>query len=262
MEQMLKSKRSQLTIFIIIAIVLVVVLLIVFYPRIKNIFVPSPPYNYLENCISDELKEAVDLVSKRGGSINPVNAIMYSGEKVEYLCYTNEYYKTCTMQVPLLKQHVEREIYDYIEKKAMGCTKNLKKDLERRGYSVDVGKQEISVSVVPNNVRVVLSGISVRKGETGERYDRFEVKIKSSLYNFIMLASSILNWEARYGDSDITTYMLYYPDMKVEKYKQSDGSTIYILSDRKSKDKFVFASRSLAWPAGYGFGKTHKPIVV
>ena len=74
-----------------------------------------------------------------------------------------------------------------------------------------------------------------------------------------MLTSSILNWEARYGDSDIATYMTYYPNIKVEKYKQGDGSKIYILSSEK--DKFVFASRSLSWPAGYGFGETHTPVI-
>ena len=91
-----------------------------------------------------------------------------------------------------------------------------------------------------------------------ESYEKFEVKKKSKIYSLLMLATSILNWEARYGDSDITTYMIYYPNVKVEKYKQSDGSKIYILSDI-SGDKFNFATRSLSWPAGYGIGQTYTP---
>ena len=48
--------------------------------------------------------------------------------------------------------------------------------------------------------------------------------------------------------------MNYYHDLNVEKKKQSDGSTIYILTDRNNENKFQFASRSVAWPPGYGAG--------
>ena len=46
-----KSKKSQLTIFVIIAIAIVAVIIIAFYPQIKNIFIPPavdpvhPPTN-------------------------------------------------------------------------------------------------------------------------------------------------------------------------------------------------------------------------
>ncbi len=119
----------------------------------------------------------------------------------------------------------------------------------------------MKVEIVPNNIKTSVSGFTFTKGETGEKYDKFVASYKSELYDLLMLATSILNWEARYGDSDITTYMTYYPNVKVEKYKQGDGSTIYILTDRPTEDKFVFASRSLAWPAGYGFGQSHRVVV-
>jgi len=48
--------------------------------------------------------------------------------------------------------------------------------------------------------------------------------------------------------------MTYYRDLKVEKKKQTDGSTVYILTKMDSGDKFQFASRSVAWPPGYGIG--------
>ena len=43
------------------------------------------------------------------------------------------------------------------------------------------------------------------------------------------------------------------------KIVMTEGSKIYILTNTKTKDKFTFATRSLSWPAGYGFGLTHKP---
>lgn len=258
----MRNKKAQVTLFIIIAIVIVAVLLIVFYPRLKKLVVPSTPSMQLEDCVDEKLDEAVSLVSVRGGSIEPVNAIMFQDNKVEYLCYTNQYYQTCVMQVPLLRQHVEREILDYIGPEVRNCVNSLKEDLRKKGFSVSEAREDINVEIVPNNIKVSVSGFSVTKGETGERYEKFEVSKKSEMYDLLMLSTSILNWEARYGDSDITTYMTYYPNVKVEKYKQGDGSKIYILTSTPTQDKFVFASRSLSWPAGYGFGQTHKPVVL
>jgi hypothetical protein len=56
--------------------------------------------------------------------------------------------------------------------------------------------------------------------------------------------------EARYGNSETTIYMDYYHNLKVEKSEQTDGSTVYRLTDRKDGSVFQFASRSIAWPPG------------
>lgn len=250
-----RGKGGQVTIFIIIAIVFVAVILLLFYKPIKSLISPTTPSLGLQDCVGDKLDESVNLVSKRGGSIEPSHGLMYRGEKIEYLCYINEYYKTCTMQTPLLKQHIEREILENVRDTVKACLGNMKKDLTSRGYIVSGDKEEIKVEIVPNSVKLSVSGFSVSKGDTGERYEKFVVEKKSEIYDLLMLSTSILNWEARYGDSDITIYMLYYPDIKVEKYKQQDGSTIYMLSSKETKDKFVFASRSVAWPPGYGISK-------
>ena len=45
--------------------------------------------------------------------------------------------------------------------------------------------------------------------------------------------------------------MALYPQTKVEKLKQGDGTTIYKVSDRKTQESFNFAVRSLVFPPGY-----------
>jgi len=65
-----------------------------------------------------------------------------------------------------------------------------------------------------------------------------------------MITSSIINWEARYGDSESLSFMMHYPSLKIEKKLQSDGTTIYILTNKNTLDKFMFASRSVALPVG------------
>src|SRR3989344_2024659 len=103
------DKKSQVTIWIILAIVIVALIALLFVLKIPQKFIfPSSPEIQLKDCIEPELDKAVKEVIARGGSINPVNSIMYGGEKIEYLCYTNQYYQTCSNQQPLLRQHIER----------------------------------------------------------------------------------------------------------------------------------------------------------
>ena len=258
LEKYLGSKKSQITIFVIIAILLVAVIVLVFMlTPASNISTPTSPSVRVDECVKPKLKEGLDKIGSQGG-IDPENTYRYEGEEIEYLCFTNEYYKTCTMQRPLLRQYVERELLDYVGPKARDCIEEVKGDLEARGYDVS-GKSEIDLMVNSGSVEVIFSGFSIRKGETGKKYNQFSVRESTDLYRLLMLSTSILNWEARYGDSEITTYMGYYPEVKVQKLKQLEGTKIYRLEDRESGDKFTFATRSLAWPPGYGSDQIYNP---
>ena len=87
------------------------------------------------------------------------------------------------------------------------------------------------------------------KGDT-ETYDKLGVSIKNNLYELVSISNSILSMEIKYGDAETTIYMDYYHDLKVEKKKQTNGTTIYIITNRNTGNKFQFASRSVAWPPG------------
>ena len=69
-----------------------------------------------------------------------------------------------------------------------------------------------------------------------------------------MVSTSIIQSETKYGESDTTTLMLLYDYLIIDKLRQGDGTTIYILEDNNLGTKFQFASRSYAWPPGYGAG--------
>jgi len=255
----LMEKRGQLTIFIIVAIIIVVIALIMFFwGDINALFNPVSPQDYVKSCIDKNAQEALSLM-KTGGSINPENYLLYGGEKVEYLCYTNEYYKTCAMQQPLLKQHVEQEINNYLSGKIRDCVSGLKTNLEKKGYTVSLGNVETSVEIVPGKLNIETTAPMTITMEAASSFDKFSSLQDTKLYDLIMISSSILNWEARYGDSESTAYMNYYPDIKVEKILKEDGNKVYILTDRNTEDSFKFATRSLAWPAGLGYGQTNTP---
>ena len=242
------DKQAQITIFIIVALVIVVlgILLYMFYPSIKSNFgfaEENPPV-FIQDCIEDKIKETIDTLSLQGGSLSPEHYIMYNNEKIEYLCYSEEYYKTCVMQQPMLKEHIENQ--------AEICFNELVKNYQGRGYEVNLRKGETNVELLPKRVVVSFgNSLTLTKGDS-KNYNSFDVIVNNNLYELVSIVNSILNWEARYGDAETTIYMNYYHDLKVEKKKQSEGSTIYILTDRNTENKFQFASRSVAWPPGYG----------
>jgi hypothetical protein len=250
------GKRAQVTMFIIVGVIIVAiaVLIFLFYPKIKASigFGEKNPQELMQECLQDELKTTVDKVSSQGGSLNPEHYFLYNDTKIEYLCYQEEYYLTCVMQQPLLKEHIESEIKNAIQQKANDCLESLKTNFQNQGYEVSLTKKDVIVELLPEKVVVTLDSNIVLKKIDTQAYNKFTIVANNNLYELISIANSILNWEARYGDSETTMYMNYYHNLKVEKKLQSDGTTIYILTNRENENKFQFASRSVAWPPGYG----------
>src|SRR3989344_7255597 len=117
------NKKGQVAIFIMIAIVIVAVILAVFlYPRASiestSEFTPT---SYLKSCIEPDVKRSLEVLGKNGGYLQPEGFLEYKSEKIKYLCYVSEYYKTCTIQQPLLKEQVEKELNQILKTRADGC---------------------------------------------------------------------------------------------------------------------------------------------
>jgi len=251
-NMLLNSKRSQVTVFIILALAIIIILLLLFVgrDRITSLITGKSPIEQIKECIDEPLEIALDLISTQGGSLEPELYYSYQGNKIEYLCYSEANYEKCVMQKPILKQSIEKELENYLQPRIKNCINAVKSNLQGKGYSVSSQNPVIDVSLIPNSILIdIQADVKITKQGT-ESYKSIKTNYNSKLYDLIMITSSILNWEARYGDSETMNYMLYYPSLKVEKKKQSDGTTIYIITDRLSLDKFQFASRSVILPSG------------
>ena len=251
------DKRGQVTLFVIIAIVIVAlgILIYVFYPKISSVFgggQEQNPNEFIQNCMEDDLADKIKNVSVQGGSINPEFYILYQDEKIQYLCYTEEYYKTCVVQKPLLTKQIEKEIENAIAPKVKTCFNELKTSFEERNYEVNIIEGAVGIALMPKKV-VSTFNYSVTLTKTdAKKYDSFNVVVNNNLYELVGIANSIIDWESTYGDTDTNLYMDLYHNLKIEKRKPDYGTSVYILTDKDTANKFQFASRSLVFPPGYG----------
>ncbi|MDD5193636.1 MAG: hypothetical protein PHF67_03550 [Candidatus Nanoarchaeia archaeon] len=252
-------KKGQLTIFIILAIAIVAIVALLFMQR-ENLpisITPETPISQIKGCIignendADSLKSLNTKIENQGGTLAPKNYFLYQDNKIEYLCYTNEFYKKCVVQKPLLKADIEKELKGQIEGKINSCLESFRNSYQGKGYTISYKKPEVSVELIPKTIVVSLNELNLKiTKEKTESYKDLNIDFESKLYNFAIISSSIITSEVRYGDSEAIIYMINYPSMKVEKKKQGDGTDVYILTDKDTNEKFMFAARSLVIPPG------------
>jgi hypothetical protein len=264
-QNMWKDKRGQVALFVIIAIVIVSILLIfVFFEDIKPI-IPSAetkefsPKTYLASCIGPSIQERVNALGKTAGYKNITEgSAKYNGEDYKYLCYQSGYYKTCIVQQPFIKNNFESTLSSEVEAKINECVDKLKQDYETRGYEVKAGRAKAKLEIIPSAIKIEYDApMTITKEGVSQTFTGFDVKINSEIHELLYIAQSIVDYESILGDSETTLYMQYYPNIIIDKKGLSDGTTIYKLANALTKEEFRFASRSLAWPAGYGISEIY-----
>ena len=241
-------KKGQVTVFVITAIVIVGAI-IVFLLWVQPTYLSElgGGLNF-EGCVEDAVEDAVDELGLKAGFVNPGFTYAYDGERFTYLCYTEEYYVTCTVQVPFLKNVFDEQMEGLIRSRIDNCYVNSVDDLVAKGYDVVGGVVDYDVLIEPGVVRVEIDA-PTSVGSQG--FSRFNVVVNSPIYEMVMIATSILQFESSLGDSDVDSIMMYYPDYLISKIRRGDGTTVYILEHKVLGTKFQFASKSLVWPAGY-----------
>jgi hypothetical protein len=252
------GKRSQVTIFIIIAIIIVGIIILFFLLSGKNpadvIKVSMPnPQEYIEKCTKDATKQAIDIMLAQGGYINPGNYKLYENNKVAYLCYTNNYYYTCINQQPMYLPFLENEIKSYIESRIKDCFYSLKQEYQNRNYQVNEGSLNLDVQLNPKQVNVNINKrFEVSKEETN-KFEKFTVKFPNPLYDLAIVAQEIANQEAKYCYFEYLGYSLLYPAISIDKKQvgsEETASKIYIIKDKITGKQLLIAIRSCAMPGG------------
>ncbi len=256
----MKSKKSQITAFIIIGVVIIAG--IVFYFLIINKKIPiitqpvmSDPETYIDKCAKDSADEAIGIMLPQGGYINPSHYKLFGNNKVQYLCYTNLFYKTCINQEPLYTKHLQDEITNYIFDKVNRCFQQIKTDMQQEGYSVEMSGMNISTYLATGIVRITIDRkFEMTRNEVSKKFDKFVSVFSSPLYKLGILAQEISNEEAKFCYFEYVGFNLVYPEFKIIKKNVGSGldaSKIYVIEDKNTGKKLNIAVRSCAVPPAF-----------
>ncbi|MEK6875686.1 MAG: hypothetical protein AABX30_03305 [Nanoarchaeota archaeon] len=250
------NKKAQVTIFIILAILIVA--LIAGFFLLRNKFVPdiqqrnekNPEY-ILRTCIEKDLGNLIEKISLQGGYVNPNLAHELDGKNISYLCYTQNLYVKCINQEPMLINHLQEEIKINIDGELEACFNKLKTDFEKDAYSVEMGVMIFYVELIPGKINLKIDrNLNIQKGSENLKYENYEIKQSTKLYDLAILAQEIAGQEAEYCNFESVGFMTMYPKFSIDKKELGDLTRIYILKEKKSKEEFKFAIRSCVMPGG------------
>lgn len=228
------NKRGQVTVFVIVGIVIVVSVFLVFYflgdnirrqTEVETVFDESslePLQDYVGDCVEKYGNEAIDLVLKQGGMINPIVYYTYQGNKINYLCYTGDF-SSCENKHPFVDKLIENEIKKYLLDKVPGCI-DLS-NLRSAGYDVQGGTFNLNVNLLDYSaIADVYYPITISKGNTQITESRFVKEFEVPLGKFSEVAQEIVDEEILFGRSFNQIYE-----------ENNDGVTVILFSVGSTK---------------------------
>jgi hypothetical protein len=248
-----KSKRSQITIFIIIAVIIIaVIVLVLFLRKPPTVETPgeSDPQTAIKSCAKEALEEALMILLPQGGDITPKGSVLYNNVERVYLCYTEENYKPCANQRPMLVEHIEQEITDFIKPKVEACFVNLKNRFSER-YEISERQMQLSVKLKPGQIRIDIDKyFKMSRDDKVQEFEDFQVNMIHPMYELAEIAMEIANQEIEFCHFDNLGFMIIYPQYDITKFETGNQDTIYSVKERKSGQELTFAIRSCVMPPG------------
>ncbi len=249
-----KSNRSQVTIFIIMALIIIVLVAIFFsikHPLIIPTIDDSNPQAFIESCTREATEEALARINRNGGDIEPKGYLMYNGEEIVYLCFNGVYYKFCVNQRPLLVEHIENEITNFITPRVKECFSTLESRYKRT-YDIETGEMKLTTRLYPDQVIVEINKkFKMTKGDSIKEFDKFKMTLISPVFNFAEIAMEIVNQEAIYCHFDDVGYMFLHPRFDISSTLTGNTDHIYFIKERTTDQEFRFVIRSCILPPGF-----------
>lgn len=252
------NKRGQITIFIILALIIVVIIAIFFLLKfgsqpIVQIFDEKDPQGSIETCTRQAVEEALERIGEHGGDIEPGFSVQYKNDLIVYTCYSGENYQPCSYQRPLLVEHIEKEITDFITPKIDGCFNTLKLKLLESSTNVEENPGlKVKTTLFPKHVEIRINkNFQVINDKRTVSFDNFKIDILHPIYDFADIAMQAANQQSKYCYFDTLGYMILNPTFNINETITGKSDRIYVLTDRTTEHRFQFAIRSCPMPAGY-----------
>ncbi len=252
-------KRGQVTVFVILGILIIAVLGVILYlynQRTIDVVEKESEFdfsqsetikNYVEGCIEKPGEEALDLIGKQGGEINPGFYLNWYNHKISYMCYTTEF-TSCYNKKPFLLNYIQKEVDNYVKQKIISCLNNLDGLVKSKGYNVEKGNIIITTQILPYSTVITVDYPLTIISKTGAQIkeNKFVKQFNLPLGRLINVAEDIIDGEIK-SLQGYFTYQAYILSQngEVEIERQTYASNeIYITKLRSNDYKFQFAIRN------------------
>lgn len=250
-KKIINNKKAQITIFVIVGILIVVAVILLFWlfqrtgPQIQPT-ASKDPKRFLEQCVNEHVEQAANKIFENSGYIEQSELTKkYKGEDIAYLCYTPINYARCIIIEPVLIEHIETEIYNYVEPKIKECFINLKQELINEKYSVNLGSNtEFSIELIPGTIKTTINRkLTVSKTDETRKFENYESNLQNPLYDTFILIQEIVAQEALYCNSERSKLMRLNPDFEIIREQPGDDTKVYTVTALKINKIIKFAIR-------------------
>ena len=239
-----RSKKGQITVFIIIAIIIVGLGVFLFIS--KDVFIKkdkpyspniAPIVNFIENCFEETLEDAVHTLSKNGGYYSPIN-VTETGESY-YLFEGNNYFPS--------KENIEKDLSKYIDNMFFICSKYFE---DFSDYEIEQSNVESSSKLFEDKIILnVHYPLSIQKGSSSVILRDFEIEYPSTFGSVYTDISFFIEEDVLSEDfclsciSDISEY----DGLSSYVSSQKNNTFIFIITDKNPINKkpieWVFANK-------------------
>lgn len=238
----MKTKRSQITIFITVGILILLFGVVYFYnldditkQEIKDEKLfgqqhqSNPVKSYVESCLNLIAKESVFLTGLQGGFYDTPKHSLNLG------LYDIPYYFNGTLLMPA-KKTIENEILKYFNYKLPYCINNFKAFREQ-GYDINADLSNSSLIIANSNVKInVHYPITFYRDGTYFQLNEFSNDIAIKLGIIYNLSAEIVNNLAKNGNICLSCLLDYgiKNNLSIEVYEISNSTFVFYLKDNQS----------------------------
>ena len=251
----MKDKRGQVTLFIILGIVLIFGIFFIIYSLKPEFFKPITSrlgigVKGFESCLDSSLSQKINKLALTAGIANPKFSYQYQGQNYTFLCYTNEYLKPCVNQEPFLKDRFEQSLKELIKEDFEKCYESSIRELQKRGFDVERGDVSYEIFIESKSIKLKIKAPTISsQGDSAFSFRDLTYTYKTNIYEILMVAISLIQFETYYGDSEQMQQMFYYPNIKILKERRDEDIKVYSVIEKNEGIKFNFAVRSFPWPS-------------
>ena len=247
----LKYKRSQITIFVILALIIVVIIALIFSLSktdiVQKLFGPKDPVFEIKTCAENSAKLFTEKLMPTGGVLNPPNYLLFNNINAVWMCYTPFENQICINKHPALASEIEKEILDNIQPTIEQCFDALENELE----NYQAGELAFSIEIVPTKIRIKINKqISYTSNEQVVNIENFDTSINSPMYTFVSLTNEVLNQEVSCNclqetcNADILKMDRENQDFQVKRFVTGNNEKVYTITEKDSGKEFNFAVRN------------------